>query len=54
MNKKGIFSVGVGAAALTYGIIKLIKGNKPEDIEVEAVECCEDEESDCEEEESEE
>lgn len=50
MNKKGIISIGAGAAALTYGIIKLIKGNKPADIEVEAVETCEAEESACEEE----
>lgn len=54
MNKKGIFSIGAGAAALTYGIIKLIKSNKPGDVEIEAVEGCEAEESDCEDEESDE
>lgn len=56
MNKKGIFGVVAGATALTYGIIKLIKGDKVVDaVEEDAVENCEaDEENDCEEEESEE
>lgn len=56
MNKKGIISIGAGAAALTYGIIKLIKGNKPaDDVELETAETCDEaEESDCEEEDSEE